>query len=93
MWLGLEEADVKKMWAVVPLIFLLFFFGINHAESKAKCVEVCPGNWKKMENHCYFWSSDTKKWEEAEEYCKEKKRHLASVTNLEIHDHIKQDHQ
>ena len=72
------------MWAVVPMISLLFFFGIktNHAESKTNCVEACPKNWKKMENHCYFWSSDTKKWEEAEEYCKEKRGNLADMTTM-----------
>ena len=35
-----------------------------------------------MENHCYFWSSDTKKWEEAEEYCKEKRGNLADMTTM-----------
>jgi len=42
-----------------------------------------------MEDHCYFWSSGTKIWDEAEEYRREKKGHLASVTNQEIHNHIR----
>ena len=43
----------------------------------------CPIGWEKMEDHCYLCPAATwMSWADAEQFCKEKDGHLASVTSL-----------
>ena len=53
-----------------------------------KCGQSCEENWEKNGNHCFYWSTDTKTWDEAEEFCREEGAHLASVTSKAINDYI-----
>jgi len=66
--------------------------GDNEEDSSKKCVSSCPLGWEKMSGHCFFWSDASKilpkTWAKAEEFCKSKGGHLASVTNQAIHDYI-----
>ena len=59
---------------------------------EASCVVSCPPGWEREGDRCYFWSQDSwqewKDWHDAEETCKNKGGHLASVTNEEIHDYM-----
>ena len=53
------------------------------------CVQECVGDWAKNGDQCYSWSTDTKTWDEAEQFCKEKGGgHLASVTSKATNDYI-----
>uniref|UniRef100_A0A3P9CZV2 C-type lectin domain-containing protein n=1 Tax=Maylandia zebra TaxID=106582 RepID=A0A3P9CZV2_9CICH len=38
----------------------------------------CQSGWREYENKCYFFSTDTKSWLEANEFCLEEQGHLAS---------------
>ena len=62
----------------LPLFFALF----HHSNATNK------QDWQKNGNHCYYWSRDTKTWDEAEAFCKEEGGHLASVTSKAINDYI-----
>ena len=53
-----------------------------------KCVKVCPKGWESHGDRCYLWQNDPKNWTEAEQFCKDKGAHLASVTSLNIHNYI-----
>ena len=69
--------------------FILISFQGFKGENLTKCISSsCPNNWEKMEDNCYLWPSMKKSWLDAEKFCKENDGHLASVTNLKIHNYI-----
>ena len=41
--------------------------------------ESCGEGWEKNGEHCYFWSTEKKNWNDAEDFCQMKGGHLASV--------------
>ena len=41
-----------------------------------------------MEDRCYLWPTTWMSWPDAEKFCNEKDGHLASVTNLKVHEYI-----
>ena len=49
---------------------------------------MCEQDWEENGNHCYFWSTESKSWDEAEQFCKEEGGHLASVTSNATDDYI-----
>ena len=53
-----------------------------------KCFPSCPDRWEEKEGHCFLWPQSSRSWEEAEKFCNDEGGHLASVTNLEIHNYI-----
>ena len=53
-----------------------------------RCERECEEGWEKNGNHCYFWSTVSKTWDESEEICKGKGAHLASVTSKATDDYI-----
>ena len=59
---------------------------------EASCVVSCPSGWEREGDRCYFWSNDWndwKNWFDAEETCKRHGGHLASVTDQNIHDYMR----
>ena len=71
--------------------FILLFIPVitGERESPNKTVPPCPAGWEKMEDRCYLWPHTTwMTWADAEQFCNEKDGHLASVTNLKIHEYI-----
>ena len=70
--------------------FLTLFIQENQGqqENSKKCFWSCPGGWEIEEDSCYLWTDEKKTWDEAERYCNNKGGHLASVTNLNIHNYI-----
>ena len=54
------------------------------------CVAACEKGWEQNGTYCYFWSTDamTLTWSDAEDYCKNKSGHLASVTSNAINDYV-----
>uniref|UniRef100_A0A3P8NIY8 C-type lectin domain-containing protein n=1 Tax=Astatotilapia calliptera TaxID=8154 RepID=A0A3P8NIY8_ASTCA len=44
----------------------------------------CQSGWREYENKCYFFSTDTKSWLEANEFCLEHNSNLMSIQD--IHD-------
>ena len=41
-------------------------------------------------DHCYFWSTVRKNWEDSKYHCEGEGGHLAAVTSLEIHNFLMQ---
>ena len=70
--------------------FLVFL--IQESQGKdgdpKKCFPSCPNGWEVKEDSCYLWTDTKKTWVEAERHCNNKDGHLASVTNLNIHNYI-----
>ena len=53
------------------------------------CVESCKeGEQERMGNHCYYWSTVTKKWDNAENHCISNGGHLAAITSLKMHNFL-----
>ena len=74
---------------LILIYFILISFQDIKGENLTKCISSsCPNNWEKMEDNCYLWPSMKKSWLDAEKFCKENDGHLASVTNLKIHNYI-----
>merc|ERR1711934_751137 len=48
----------------------------------------CEQGWEKNGANCYFWSTNKMNWTDAEDFCKKKGAHLASVTSSTINDYI-----
>ena len=49
----------------------------------------CSQKWQEFEGKCYLWVADRpRKWADAENFCKSRGGHLASVTSLRIYDYI-----
>ena len=57
-------------------------------KNQNKCVLTCPQDWEENKGHCYLWSKTRKNWNDAEQICIKRGGHLASITNLDIHDYI-----
>ena len=51
-------------------------------------MSACEEGWERNGTTCYFWSTNAKSWSDAEDFCKEKGAHLASVTSSAINDYI-----
>merc|ERR1712013_728768 len=49
--------------------------------SDSGCVASCGQGWEKNGDHCYFWSTAKKNWNDAEAFCKKEGGHLASVNS------------
>ena len=78
------------MFAHIPtfLLFLLVQGNKVKEENPNNSELTCPTDWEKKEDRCYLWSTTRRTWTDAEQFCREKDGHLASVTNLKIHDYI-----
>ena len=48
----------------------------------------CDQGWDVFGDHCYFYGTDTKSWNDAEEYCQAEGGHLASVNTPAIEDYV-----
>ena len=48
----------------------------------------CNQGWDVHGDHCFFYSSDTKSWNDAEESCQEEGGHLASVNTNAIEGYV-----
>ena len=59
----------------------------GHSSDK-DCLGDCPEDWKANGQHCYFWSNYSKSWFEADQDCRNKGAHLASVTSDATNDYI-----
>ena len=44
---------------------------------------------KRLDDHCYYWSTARKSWEDSELYCQHMKGHLAAVTSLDFQNFLK----
>ena len=57
---------------------------------EAGCIVFCPPDpkWELLGDRCYYWSKDKKTWFEAENECRRKGGHLASVTNQDVHSYL-----
>jgi len=54
-----------------------------------QCVESCKdGEQEGLGDHCYYWSTARKSWDQSESDCKTRGGHLAAVTSLEIHNFL-----
>ena len=70
-----------------------FIFTLSGSEQRGcsdnkKCAQSCEENWDKNGNQCYYWSTNTKTWDDAEDFCKEEGANLASVTSKATNDYI-----
>ena len=53
------------------------------------CVKSCTeSQQERLGDHCYFWSTARKSWQDSEAHCQSKDGHLAAVTSLEIHNFL-----
>ena len=48
----------------------------------------CGDDWEAYGDHCYYWSTDKKTWNEAEVFCQQKNGHLASITSEAINQYV-----
>ena len=62
--------------------------GTLSVEDKRDCVESCRED-KRLDDHCYYWSTARKSWEDSELYCQHMKGHLAAVTSLDFQNFLK----
>ena len=54
-------------------------------EEKQDCVESCKeGSQERLGDHCYYWSTARKSWEDSESHCNGEDGHLAAVTSLKV---------
>ena len=69
---------------------LLLVIQPNNAEEENinNCVPSCLGDWEKEGDRCYLWPWFRSNWRKADEYCMKEGGHLASVTNIKIHNYI-----
>ena len=56
---------------------------------KSSCVVSCPVGWEREKDHCYLLNREAKNWFDAEETCRMKGGHLASVSTKHINQHFK----
>ena len=78
------------------LVLFCFIFFSRHKisvtgkkENQNKCLTACPKGWEKKGGRCFLWLDPVLSWENTEEICNDEGGHLASVTNLEIHNYIR----
>ena len=50
-------------------------------------MSTCEEGWERNGSNCFIWSTDMKSWMDAEDFCKEKDAHLASVTSTALNDY------
>merc|ERR1719167_1866224 len=48
----------------------------------------CVDDWEAHDDRCYFWSTNTKTWNEAEAFCQQENGHLASITSEAINQYV-----
>uniref|UniRef100_A0A3Q2Q8N6 C-type lectin domain-containing protein n=1 Tax=Fundulus heteroclitus TaxID=8078 RepID=A0A3Q2Q8N6_FUNHE len=60
-----------------------FFFISFNAASHSQCRQ----GWREYESKCYFFSTDTKSWPEANAHCMEQNSHLMSIQD--IHERVR----
>ena len=77
--------NMRLSWLVFPLLVVSTQ---QNKQEKQTCFWSCPKGWEEYKNYCFLWPNGWKSWENAEEYCKNKDGHLASVTNQNIHDYL-----
>ena len=58
------------------------------SDCEPSCAVSCPLGWERKGDFCYFWSNNKTNWFDAEEACKRKGGHLASVKNREVHEYM-----
>ena len=51
-------------------------------------MKACQKDWKGHGDRCYLWSDEKSNWKDAEEFCKKKGGHLASVTSEAVDTYI-----
>ena len=76
-----------RLFLLVHFSFVFFSIQKSRGEQENWCPS-CPNNWEEKEGHCFLWPSVRKSWREAEKFCNDEGGHLASVTNMEIHNYI-----
>ena len=52
------------------------------------CVQNCQEDWEANGQYCYFWSNSSDGWNDAEQICRGKGGHLASVTSSAANEYI-----
>ena len=52
-------------------------------------LNICPDRWKKIKKKCYNFVAKSLNWQEAENYCRKKGGHLASVNSKVENDFIR----
>ena len=52
------------------------------------CTQDCQEPWETNGKHCYLWSDHRRNWERAEEFCRTRGGHLASVTSNATNQYI-----
>ena len=81
-----------KLVLLVPSCILFFSFQENtvtgEKENQNNCFPSCPKGWEEKEGRCFLWPDPVLSWANAEKFCNDEGGHLASVTNLEIHNYI-----
>jgi len=50
----------------------------------------CVDDWEAYDDHCYYWSTNTKTWNEAEAFCQQENGHLASITSEAINQYVRE---
>uniref|UniRef100_A0A8B9LZ89 C-type lectin domain-containing protein n=1 Tax=Accipiter nisus TaxID=211598 RepID=A0A8B9LZ89_9AVES len=73
---ALEETPCGRLPALA-YAFSVFFFS-HHFPSEIICTR-CPAGWQQFDKTCYFFSSTTKPWLGAKEFCANFNSHLAIV--------------
>ena len=76
---------------MISLCFVIFSSkgDDDRAEKQQDCVESCEeDSQKRLGDHCYYWSTARKTWDESELFCKSRNGHLAAVTSLKIHNFL-----
>ena len=48
----------------------------------------CGNDWEAYDDHCYYWSNNTKTWYEAEAFCQQENGNLASITSDAINQYV-----
>ena len=82
-----------KLAALIIVCFISFSIKGDDLgeEEEQDCVESCKeGEQERLGDHCYYWSTTRKSWEDSESDCKSRDGHLAAVTSLEIHNFLQQ---
>merc|ERR1712107_238674 len=63
--------------------------GIEVVSGNNRCANSgCGNDWEPYDDHCYYWSNNTKTWDEAEAFCQEENGHLASITSNAINQYV-----
>merc|ERR1711953_1275463 len=63
--------------------------GIELVSGNNRCANSgCGNDWEAYDGHCYYWSNNTKTWDEAEAFCQEENGQLASITSNAINQYV-----